>query len=71
MILAGPGAEKSVINLQSRCLDPGKYSTHLEKWLLFYRLVSSKINICIVWCEGGGEAGVFSGCMIEIFVKEK
>ena len=24
-------------SLQSRCLEPGKYSTHLERWLNYYK----------------------------------
>jgi hypothetical protein len=37
LVMAGADSPRAVLNLQSRCLEPGKYATHLEKWLLFYR----------------------------------
>lgn len=37
VITAGTDSPKPVLSLQSRCLEPGKYAQHLEKWLTFYR----------------------------------
>lgn len=37
VVQAGADSPKAVLSLQSRCLEPGKYAAHLEKWLLFYR----------------------------------
>lgn len=36
VISAKPGAPASLRSLQSRCLIPGLYSTHLERWLTYY-----------------------------------
>ena len=33
ILTAGPEASKPLLSLQSRCLEPGKYAVHLEKWL--------------------------------------
>jgi len=30
-------ASKSLLSLQARCLDPGKYAQHLDRWLTHYR----------------------------------
>ena len=38
MITAGPDSPRSVLSLQSRCLEPGKYATHLERWLLQFSM---------------------------------
>ena len=46
IITAGSDAPKPVLSLQSRCLEPGKYAQHLEKWLTFYRLLFL-IVVCI------------------------
>uniref|UniRef100_A0A8C6Y6T6 [heparan sulfate]-glucosamine N-sulfotransferase n=1 Tax=Naja naja TaxID=35670 RepID=A0A8C6Y6T6_NAJNA len=35
-ISAGPQAPQELHNLQSRCLNPGLYSTHLERWLTYF-----------------------------------
>jgi len=37
VITAGPDSPRALLNLQSRCLEPGKYAQHLEKWLAQYR----------------------------------
>lgn len=36
IISAGPQAPQELHNLQSRCLNPGLYSTHLERWLMYF-----------------------------------
>lgn len=36
VISARPGAPAALRSLQSHCLIPGLYSTHLEKWLTYY-----------------------------------
>ncbi|TKS68187.1 Bifunctional heparan sulfate N-deacetylase/N-sulfotransferase 3 [Collichthys lucidus] len=36
VISARPGAPAELRSLQSRCLIPGLYSTHLERWLTYY-----------------------------------
>lgn len=36
VISARPGAPAALRSLQSRCLIPGLYSTHLERWLTYY-----------------------------------
>lgn len=36
VISAKPGAPAPLRSLQSRCLIPGLYSTHLERWLTYY-----------------------------------
>ncbi|GLD74025.1 bifunctional heparan sulfate N-deacetylase/N-sulfotransferase 4 isoform X3 [Lates japonicus] len=36
VIRAKPGAPAELRSLQSRCLIPGLYSTHLERWLTYY-----------------------------------
>lgn len=36
VISAKPGAPAALRSLQSRCLIPGLYSTHLERWLTHY-----------------------------------
>lgn len=36
VISARPDAPAELRSLQSRCLTPGLYSTHLEKWLTYY-----------------------------------
>lgn len=33
IITAGADSPRPVLSLQSRCLEPGKYVTHLEKWV--------------------------------------
>lgn len=33
----GPSLPKPLRSLQSRCLEPGKYSSHLERWLSYYK----------------------------------
>lgn len=38
VITADPGsASRALRNLQSRCLEPGKYAQHLERWLTQYK----------------------------------
>jgi len=37
VILATSASPKPLLSLQSRCLEPGKYAQHLEKWLLLFR----------------------------------
>lgn len=36
VISARAGAPPALRSLQSRCLTPGLYSTHLERWLTHY-----------------------------------
>jgi heparan sulfate N-deacetylase/N-sulfotransferase NDST2 len=36
VITATDSAPKSLRDLRNRCLNPGKYAQHLEKWLAFY-----------------------------------
>lgn len=36
VISARPGAPAALRSLQSRCLIPGLYSMHLERWLTYY-----------------------------------
>lgn len=36
VISAGRGAPAELRSLQSRCLTPGLYATHLERWLTYY-----------------------------------
>lgn len=36
MITASDSAPKPLRDLRNRCLNPGKYAQHLEKWLAFY-----------------------------------
>lgn len=46
VISAKPGAPAPLRSLQSRCLIPGLYSTHLERWLTFYQ--ANQVNpICV------------------------
>lgn len=37
VITAGPSSPKALLALQSRCLEPGKYAVHLERWLTQFR----------------------------------
>ena len=37
VVTADPAAERPLRALQSRCLEPGKYAQHLERWLLQYK----------------------------------
>lgn len=36
VITAGSQSDRSVKSLQKRCLEPGKYATHLSRWLKYY-----------------------------------
>lgn len=36
MITATDSAPKALKDLRNRCLNPGKYAQHLERWLTFY-----------------------------------
>lgn len=36
VISARKGAPAELRSLQSRCLLPGLYATHLERWLMYY-----------------------------------
>lgn len=36
VITASDSAPKPLRDLRNRCLNPGKYAQHLEKWLAFY-----------------------------------
>ncbi|CAI9561319.1 unnamed protein product, partial [Staurois parvus] len=36
VVTAGSHASQQLKNLQSRCLVPGWYATHLERWLTYY-----------------------------------
>lgn len=36
MITASDSAPKPLRDLRNRCLNPGKYAQHLEKWLAYY-----------------------------------
>ncbi|KAL7878025.1 hypothetical protein SRHO_G00046680 [Serrasalmus rhombeus] len=33
VVTAGPSSSKELLVLQSRCLKPGEYAAHLERWL--------------------------------------
>jgi len=37
IITAKPDAPKNIRNLQARCLEPGRYVSHLERWLSYYK----------------------------------
>jgi len=37
VITAGPDSPHALLSLQARCLEPGKYAQHLERWLAQYR----------------------------------
>jgi len=37
VLMAGPDSPRPLLSLQARCLEPGKYAQHLDKWLAFYR----------------------------------
>merc|ERR550519_2484255 len=37
VLMAGPSSPRSLLSLQAHCLEPGKYATHLERWLAQYR----------------------------------
>ena len=37
VLLAGEGSPSALLSLRSRCLRPGEYSEHLERWLLYYK----------------------------------
>uniref|UniRef100_A0A8C8DY64 [heparan sulfate]-glucosamine N-sulfotransferase n=1 Tax=Oryzias sinensis TaxID=183150 RepID=A0A8C8DY64_9TELE len=37
VLAAGPSAPRPLQNLQRRCLDPGAYASHLERWLQHYQ----------------------------------
>lgn len=37
IITANSDAPKNVRNLQARCLEPGRYVSHLERWLSYYK----------------------------------
>lgn len=37
VLAAGPDSPRPLRQLQSRCLEPGKYASHLERWLLHFR----------------------------------
>lgn len=43
VIMAKSSSPKHLLSLQSRCLEPGKYAHHLEKWLMFFK--PKKIHI--------------------------
>ena len=34
---AGAGAGRALLGLQGRCLEPGRYALHLERWLAHYK----------------------------------
>ncbi|XP_071510608.1 bifunctional heparan sulfate N-deacetylase/N-sulfotransferase 1-like [Diadema antillarum] len=36
VVMARPDASKPLRDLQRRCLEPGKYATHLERWLQYF-----------------------------------
>lgn len=36
IITAGDSAPKAIKDLRNRCLNPGKYAQHLERWLTYY-----------------------------------
>ena len=36
VITAGNGAPVGVRDLKKRCLDPGKYAKHLDRWLKYF-----------------------------------
>ena len=33
---SGPETDRQVASLRNRCLDPGKYVQHLQRWLQYY-----------------------------------
>uniref|UniRef100_A0A668AMN5 [heparan sulfate]-glucosamine N-sulfotransferase n=1 Tax=Myripristis murdjan TaxID=586833 RepID=A0A668AMN5_9TELE len=37
VVTAGPSAPRDLLTLQRRCLKPGAYATHLERWLQHYQ----------------------------------
>jgi len=37
VLTAGPDSPRPLLSLQSRCLEPGKYAIHLDRWLAQYR----------------------------------
>jgi hypothetical protein len=37
VVTAGPASPRELIILQRRCLKPGAYATHLERWLHHYQ----------------------------------
>ena len=37
MLEAGPGSPRPLLALQARCLHPGRYALHLERWLGHYK----------------------------------
>lgn len=43
VITAGDSAPKALKDLRNRCLNPGKYAQHLERWLTFYP--AQQVNI--------------------------
>ena len=36
VLSAGPSSPRPALSLQSRCLEPGKYASHIEKWLAHF-----------------------------------
>ena len=37
VVTAGPDSSRSLLVLQKRCLNPGSYAAHLERWLQHYQ----------------------------------
>ena len=37
VIKAPNTSSKDVLSLKSRCLEPGKYALHINRWLMYYR----------------------------------
>jgi len=37
VLMAGPDSPRALLSLAGRCLEPGKYAQHLDRWLTQYR----------------------------------
>ena len=34
VLMAGPDSPRALMSLAGRCLEPGKYAQHLDRWLV-------------------------------------
>lgn len=59
VITAKPDSPKLLRELQKHCLEPGKYATHLQRWLTHFssRQVRKRLGKRLVYREGRGRGG--------------
>lgn len=67
MITAGPDASLKLRTLQNRCLVPGWYATHIERWLSAFHanqvglsLTLGRAAIALAWAVNQGPQDLFT-----------